>query len=239
VSDMDMAGSKIMGGGDQHWELLPAQAAMAVRVGSDLQGYQSFPTFPGWLGKNSTKNKKHRLTNEIVHHTALSIGQGFLPIRLEYVPYLREQLLRPLLMHGADGAGKVVQLLDEYGLSREDFFDSLKDLQFTSSVRGPGEESLKDRYDDVDSKTKAALTRFYNAMGHTSQALVGEQGAGKKSRKGPAVAEVGSDDEEAGADVSVSDPLKEDVGDIAAFAKKQRKKKAPAKKAPVVKKAKK
>lgn len=74
VSDSDLAGAAIMGQ-NQHWELLPTQAVFCVRAGSCVQGYQGFPSFPAWLGKNSAKSKMVRLTKEIVHHTALTIGQ--------------------------------------------------------------------------------------------------------------------------------------------------------------------
>lgn len=74
VSDMDLAGSSVRGN-DMHWELLPAQAALSVAVGSHIRGFQSYPTFPAWLGKNSSTNKNRRLTQEIVVHTALSIDQ--------------------------------------------------------------------------------------------------------------------------------------------------------------------
>ena len=252
VSDMDMAGSKIMGGGDQHWELLPAQAAMACRVGTKVAGYLPRPQFPGWMGKNSTRNKRVRLTKEIVHHTLLSIGQGFLPIRLEYVPFLREQLLQPLLRGGAEGATSVVTLLDAYGLSREDFIESMKELQFVSRDGGQAETALKDRFGAIESGTKAALTRAYNTSGHNSQALVHEQGAGKGSKKRAAASSAMADEEDDDEDDNEGDEADnkggtskdaEDVGDIAAFAKKQRKgkrsapakKKAPAKKAKVAK----
>jgi replication factor C subunit 1 len=45
VSDVDLVGACIMGQ-DQHWELLPAQAAFSARVGSIIQGFQAFPSFP-------------------------------------------------------------------------------------------------------------------------------------------------------------------------------------------------
>jgi replication factor C subunit 1 len=76
VSDMDMVGSLIRGQ-DQHWELLPTQAIFSLKVGFAIQGFQSFPAFPAWLGKYSSTSKKSRLTKEIVHHTSLSIGQVF------------------------------------------------------------------------------------------------------------------------------------------------------------------
>ena len=117
VSDIDMVGSKIRGQ-DQHWELLPTQAVFCMAVGNPINGFQEFPSFPAvscfrglfnflmcfqWLGKYSSTNKKNRLTRELVHHSSLSIGQGFLPMRMDYVPYLRSRLLHPLLTKGKEG----------------------------------------------------------------------------------------------------------------------------------------
>ncbi len=112
-----------------------------------------------------------RLTKEIVHHSSLAIGQvslcslwhcaahlafsflqGFCPIRLDYVPYLRSALLT-LLHQAANSAStsdgvqqvrsisygggrgltalyQVIDLLDSYGLSREDCMESLREMQF-------------------------------------------------------------------------------------------------------------
>ena len=47
----------------------------AVRAGSLVQGFMPFPAFPGWLGKNSSRGKYRRLTQELVLHSSLSIGQ--------------------------------------------------------------------------------------------------------------------------------------------------------------------
>ena len=74
VSDIDLAAAAIRGQ-NMHWELLTTQAVFTVRAGAFVQGFQAFPGFPAWLGKNSSQNKMSRLTKEIVHHTALSIGQ--------------------------------------------------------------------------------------------------------------------------------------------------------------------
>jgi replication factor C subunit 1 len=91
-----------------HWELLPAQAAFSCRVGSIIKGFQAFPQFPQWLGKNSTTGKFKRLTQELVLHSSLAIGQGFSAVRMEYVPYLRSMLMKPLLTKGAEGAEEVI-----------------------------------------------------------------------------------------------------------------------------------
>jgi len=231
-ADMELVGSSIMGM-DQHWELLPAQAAFSVRVGSMCQGFMPFPTFPLWLGKNSTKGKMKRLTHEIMTHSLLSIGQGFAAVRLEYTPYLRRALLAPLLEEKEEGVHKVIALLDAYGLSREDFIESLKELQF---VVKEDKVLLRDFYEDVESKVKAALTRTYNQMEHKSQALVSTQNVKKKRGGGG-----GGDDEEGGLTeegreeakaARASDDEEEkdmDVGDVSAFAKKLKKDTAAAK----------
>jgi replication factor C subunit 1 len=111
VSDMDLAGSSIRDD-DLHWELLPAQAAMSLRVGTTIEGFQGFPSFPAWLGKYSTTTKSKRLTKELVLHTALSIGQGFIGIRLDYASYMRDALLKPLLSNESDAVTKVCNLLE-------------------------------------------------------------------------------------------------------------------------------
>lgn len=53
-------------------------------------------------------------------------------MRLDYVPYLRHALLKPLLTEGKDGVSATVSMLEYYGLTKEDFMESLKEMQFTS-----------------------------------------------------------------------------------------------------------
>jgi replication factor C subunit 1 len=107
-----------------------------------VQGFQGFPTFPQWLGKYSTTNKSKRLTQELVVHTLASIRQSFDPIRLEYTPYLRHHLLN--LLRGSGSAElhvseegepvtaieEVIRVLDDYGLSRDDLMETMKEMQF-------------------------------------------------------------------------------------------------------------
>ena len=54
ASDMELAGSSLMGN-DQHWELLPTQACLSLRVGSFVSGFQAFPAFPAVSLKNLSK----------------------------------------------------------------------------------------------------------------------------------------------------------------------------------------
>jgi len=225
VSDMELCGASLMGQ-DQHWELLPAQAAMCLRVGYLVQGFQGFPQFPSWLGKNSTTTKKKRLTKEIVSHSLLSIGQGFSAIRMEYVPYVRSMLLKPLQTKGAEGVDECITMLDAYGFSKDDLGESMRELGFIKE----GDPVLKDHFSDLDPKVKSALTRSYNATGHRAQALVAEQGF-KKSRGRGGGGGGGDDDAMAHTTEDLSaardindDDDDDDVGDVAAFAKAARKK---------------
>jgi replication factor C subunit 1 len=141
VSEMELLGAQVRGN-DQHWELLPAQAALSMRVGSIVQGYQNFPTFPQWLGKNSTTSKNKRLTQELVIHTLLRARQGFESIRMEYNCYLKFILMKILKVYGTtdmpaevdgsvcSGVTAVISVLDSYGLSRDDLMDTMQQLQF-------------------------------------------------------------------------------------------------------------
>lgn len=60
----------------QHWELLPAQAAMNVRVGSIGGGSLGFPEFPKWLGMYSRENKRRRMLGELSTHLNSAISGG-------------------------------------------------------------------------------------------------------------------------------------------------------------------
>ena len=83
-------------------------------------------------------------------------------------------LLQPLLQDGAAAVERVVSVLDAYGCSRDDFMETLRELQFKLQKDTVlfGRYSLFtcvafydciDRYEAMDSKVKAALTRYYNS----------------------------------------------------------------------------
>uniref|UniRef100_A0A7S1U3I1 DNA replication factor RFC1 C-terminal domain-containing protein n=1 Tax=Phaeomonas parva TaxID=124430 RepID=A0A7S1U3I1_9STRA len=104
-------------------------------------------------------------------------------------------------------------------MTRNDLFETLKDLQWSTKTRGPG----GDPFDRIDSKAKAAFTRAYNQASHRGQALgglreVGGKGKGKK-RKAGAV-----EDDEPAEELdgeTVDDDEEEEEEDLSAFAKKK------------------
>eukprot|EP00616_Rhizochromulina_sp_CCMP1243_P009043 CAMPEP_0118991158 /NCGR_PEP_ID=MMETSP1173-20130426/51167_1 /TAXON_ID=1034831 /ORGANISM="Rhizochromulina marina cf, Strain CCMP1243" /LENGTH=421 /DNA_ID=CAMNT_0006942269 /DNA_START=28 /DNA_END=1293 /DNA_ORIENTATION=+ len=173
LSDCDLIDSMLRR--DQNWSLLPFQAVMTVRVGTHTRGGLGFPKFPEWLGKNSTGNKRRRLLGDLAMHLSSAVSGGQEAVRLNYAPVLRRRLVSPLLQKGAEGVQETIAMLDEYGMSREDLFETLPELQ----LPGYGED-----LDKIDSKTKSAFTRKYNQGVHRSQAIAGaaQAGTGKKRK---------------------------------------------------------
>jgi len=79
---------------------------------------------------------------------------------------------------------EVIEMMDEYGLDRDDLFENLD--VFTL-------ESKPKKFSSLESKVKAAFTREYNKRSHKSQALVGEQGMTKKKKKANEIGSPGGD----------------------------------------------
>lgn len=71
ISMGDMIDSKIRR--ENNWSLLESQAFFSsVLPGYYMSGtFQGMINFPGWLGKNSKKNKFRRLISEIQTHTRM------------------------------------------------------------------------------------------------------------------------------------------------------------------------
>jgi replication factor C subunit 1 len=143
--------------------------------GGFLPGY---PEFAGWLGKNSSRNKKIRLLQELRHHMNYKVSADAPELRMNYLPVMRRQFQE--LLFDKDGAKVIeaIELMDQYGLDRDDIFENID--EFLLSVSGSQEK----KFSDLDSKAKAAFTREYNKTAHTSQALVAEQGVKSGRKKG-------------------------------------------------------
>jgi replication factor C subunit 1 len=181
MSDFGMCEESLRGG-DQNWSLLPLCSVLAVKVGYHAGGptggfLPGYPEFAGWLGKNSTRNKKVRLLQEFCRHMNYKVSADAPELRMNYLPIIRQQL-EELLFH-KDGAKVIdaIALMDDYGLDRDDVFENFDEFLFNSK------ELKVKKFGDLDSKSKSAFTRAYNSMAHKAQALVSEQGADKMGRK--------------------------------------------------------
>lgn len=137
------------------WSMLPVQAMYSsVLPGEYMEGHFTGQiNFPAWLGKYSKANKRSRMAQEIHDHTRLRTSGSRSSIRLDYAPFLLQNIVQPMIDDGSDGVEEALSVMKEYRLLREDL-DALVEI-----TAWPGKKSL---LDSVDGKVKAALTRAYN-----------------------------------------------------------------------------
>jgi replication factor C subunit 1 len=174
----------------QAWGLLPSLAVATVACATAASGPPPFLAFPTWLGKNSSRGKRARLLAELALHAAPYISGGREALRLDYLDPLRAELFSPLVKPGtADNPGPavdgVINLLDEYGLSRSDMMDTLPEVSFTGGSDPTVPAAMfTDWPKAIDSKVKAALTREYNKRPHKAQSLGGLPAGAVASMRG-------------------------------------------------------
>ncbi|KAI8719165.1 Replication factor C subunit 1 [Fusarium sp. LHS14.1] len=156
ISDGDLV-DRMIHGSQQHWSLMPTHAVFStVRPASFIAGQLMGSNFTSWLGNNSKSGKLGRYIREIHSHMRLRSSGDHHEVRQQYLPVLWDQLVNRLQHEGNDAVGEVIDLMDSYFLTREDF-DAIQEL----GVGPMDEERVK-----IESKTKAAFTRTYNAMSH-------------------------------------------------------------------------
>ncbi|KAI1447384.1 replication factor RFC1 C terminal domain-containing protein [Annulohypoxylon stygium] len=156
ISDGDLV-DRMIHGPQQHWSLMPTHAVFStVRPASFVAGQLIGSNFTSWLGNHSTFGKLGRYIREIHSHMRLRSSGDHHEIRQQYLPVLWTQLIQKLADEGKESVEEVIQLMDSYFLTREDF-DSIKELGV-----GPQDEERV----DIDTQTKATFTRLYNQMSH-------------------------------------------------------------------------
>ncbi|XP_063546377.1 replication factor C subunit 1 [Cydia strobilella] len=167
------------------WTLLPMQAMYSsVIPGHSMAGHVTGQIqFPGWLGKNSRKNKMHRLCQEIHAHTRLSTSGSKSSIFLDYCTHLRDAIVTPLIRNKNDGIAHSLEVLEAYHLLRDDL-ESLTEMSLWPGQRNP--------MILIDSKVKAAMTRTYNKK---AMALPYAPGQVKRARAVDATVAPANDDD--------------------------------------------
>ena len=108
-------------------------------------------SFTSWLGNNSKQGKLTRLLREIQGHMRLRISGDRNEVRQSYMQTIFDRLVRRFAKDGSNAVDEIIQLMDEYYLTKEDF-DSIIEISL-----GPnnGEVLMK----DVPANAKAAFTR--------------------------------------------------------------------------------
>ncbi|OKL61685.1 hypothetical protein UA08_02990 [Talaromyces atroroseus] len=157
ISDGDLV-DRMIHGSQQQWSLMPTHAAFSfVRPASFTFGnMRERPAFPSWLGNNSKQGKLSRYVKEIQGHMRLRASGDRDEIRQQYMPAMWDKLVRPLMDEGKEAVESVINLMDSYFITREDW-DALVELGL-----GPmNEEHVK-----IQTQTKSAFTRIYNQRSH-------------------------------------------------------------------------
>ncbi|KAF4123839.1 replication factor C subunit 1 [Geosmithia morbida] len=156
ISDGDLV-DRMIHGPQQHWSLMPTHAVFStVRPASFISGQLMGSSFTSWLGNFSKTGKLGRYTREIHSHMRLRSSGDHNEIRQEYMPVLWDQMINRLQNESTDAVKDVIELMDSYYLTREDF-DAIQEL---------GVGYMNEDLVSIDSKAKAAFTRTYNAMSH-------------------------------------------------------------------------
>eukprot|EP01092_Planopodium_desertum_P013939 TRINITY_DN68706_c0_g1_i2.p2 TRINITY_DN68706_c0_g1~~TRINITY_DN68706_c0_g1_i2.p2 ORF type:complete len:212 (-),score=20.30 TRINITY_DN68706_c0_g1_i2:830-1465(-) len=113
-----------------------------------MHGTLSRVEFPTWLGKNSSRNKKLRQLQEISAHMYSKTRANAESVLTDYLPHLLPLLTQPLLAQGKEGIPAVLNLMEEYGLTRDDW-ESIAELQ-------------KFDVKQIPTAVRSAFTREYN-----------------------------------------------------------------------------
>lgn len=175
ISDGDLV-DRMIHGTQQQWSLMPTHAVFSfVRPASFIYGNMvERPGFTSWLGQNSKQGmspwcsicvsninmacagKLWRYVKEIQGHMRLRASGDRDEIRQQYIPLLWNKLVRRLMDEGKDSVEDVIDFMDSYFLTRDDW-DALVELGL-----GPMDESNV----KLETQTKATFTRLYNQRSH-------------------------------------------------------------------------
>ncbi|ORY56070.1 replication factor RFC1 C terminal domain-containing protein [Pseudomassariella vexata] len=156
ISDGDLV-DRMIHGPQQHWSLMPTHAIFStVRPSSFVAGQLMGSNFTSWLGNNSKYGKLGRYIRELHSHMRLKSSGDHNEVRQQYLPVLWTRIIQRLAADGKEAVEDVIELMDSYYLTREDF-DSIKELGV-----GPQDEDKV----EIEAQTKSAFTRLYNQMSH-------------------------------------------------------------------------
>lgn len=96
----------------QNWSLLPVQAVFSSFMPGEYMASNNTASvdFPAWLGKNSNKNKRQRLLQSLHSHLHLHVSGSLEALNMDYLPYLRRTITKPLTRGDHEDAAKVMEV---------------------------------------------------------------------------------------------------------------------------------
>ncbi|CDO76341.1 hypothetical protein BN946_scf185011.g5 [Trametes cinnabarina] len=164
ISDGDIVDSLIHGP-NQYWSLMPLHAVCStVRPASFLYGMgagyggPNAMSFPQWLGHNSKQSKLSRQLTDVQARMRLKVSGDKAEIRQSYIPSLFPHVVQPLMDQGTSAVDDVIEFMDEYFLTREDW-DTIVEL-------GVGDRSDAIVTKKISTATKTSFTKKYNSRDH-------------------------------------------------------------------------
>lgn len=151
ISDGDLV-DRMIHGSQQQWSLMPLHGVFSsVKPASYVSGLMHGQTsFTQWLGNNSKTGKLSRYVKEIQSHMRLRSSGDRHEIRQQYLPVLWTQLIKRLEVEGKESVDEVIDLMDSYFLTRDDF-DYIMELGL-----GPQDQEKV----HLETQTKATFTRL-------------------------------------------------------------------------------
>jgi len=180
VCDIDMFSRAVRQ--NNHWDMLPALASSCIQVGEICDGGAiGMLGKPEWFSKSAQATKNKGILNELCAH-ARSGGQSCIDskgMRLDYLTTMREVLVG---MVAKSELKQAASLLGEYGMTRDDLFESMSELQFPQ---------LPDAFKKIPTKAKTAFTKMCSALPNKTQHLVSKEDVGRRKKR-----PVGFSDEE-------------------------------------------
>ncbi|KXS17538.1 DNA replication factor C, large subunit, partial [Gonapodya prolifera JEL478] len=169
-----------------NWGLMPVHAVLSCVCPSFCAaGNPPQPAFTSVLGNMSKSSKAYRQLKELQMHTRTHVSCDKLEFRDSYLPAFVPTLSKPLLDAGSEGIARVIQLLDEYWLTKDDW-TSIMELHL-------GEDVTK----SVTTSVKSQFTRTYNNASHPMPFLISAptKGKGGKAESKPDIEDAIDNDE--------------------------------------------
>lgn len=152
ISDGDLV-DRMIHGSQQQWSLMPVHAIFSfVRPASFVYGSMAGhkTQFTSWLGKNSNQGKLMRFIKEIQGHMRLRVSADRHEIRQTYLPMLFEKLIVKLRDEGKEAVPEIIELMDSYFLTKDDW-DAILEL----GVGTADMEGVK-----IETQAKSTFTRL-------------------------------------------------------------------------------
>jgi replication factor C subunit 1 len=160
IADGDLVDKQIRGT-QPEWSLMPFHGFMSSIIPSSYVAGQGLGryNFTAFLGHNSKRNKNIRLLQEFHSHARLSISANHDEVRLQYLPLLMTyKLIDPILAYKEAGFDEVMELMDNYCLTKDDWLVAM-DLSV-------GDKSYATKAKNLSMGIKSAFTRNYNKSSH-------------------------------------------------------------------------